>query len=98
VSAIFHRTGEKLTPEELERARARLQAIRADPTDRPRYRDLIARTKLLWQEADPSQRDRLDELLVGFEIAIEDRNPAAIEAAYRALFDHCRTIDHGDRW
>jgi molecular chaperone HscC len=97
-SAIFRRSGGEVTGGELEAARARLKAARADPMDRPRYRDLIARAKLLWQESDRAQQIRLDDLLEAFEAALDGRNPQELERAYTALLAHCQASDHDQRW
>jgi molecular chaperone HscC len=99
VSAVFERTGGKrLTGAELEAARNRLRAIRADPMDRPRYRDLMSRAKLLWHDGDGTLRARLDPLLERFEEVMEARNPTELERAYQALLDVCQAIDRGERW
>jgi len=98
VSEVFHRQGKELSADELADARARLRALRADPMDRPRYRDLHARAKLLWQEADVGGRLALDALIDGFDAAVTSRNPAAIETAYDALLAHCEAADGGERW
>ena len=79
-------------------AQARLRAARADPMDRPRYRDLHARAKLAWAEASAAERAPLDHLIDCFEAAVAGRAPAAIEQAYAALAAHCDRLDRGDRW
>ncbi len=98
VSAVFHRSGGALTGDDLDRARAALRALRADPLERPRYRDLIARASLLLREADPASRQALDRALDACEGAAEGRNPAAIEQAFKALATLCDRLDRGDRW
>jgi hypothetical protein len=99
VNAVFERTGGKqLAGAELETARNRLRAIRADPMDRPRYRDLMSRAKLLWHDGDAALRARLDPLLERFEEAMEARNPTELERTYQALLDVCQAIDRGERW
>lgn len=98
VSAVFRREGGEVTGPELERARARLRAARADPMDRPRYRDLHARAKLLWRELTPAVRARLDVLLLEFEAAMEARAPKDLERTYAALLACCQEIDRGERW
>ena len=98
VSAVFKREGGEVTGAALEQARARLKAIRADPMDRPRYRDLHARAKLLWSELDAKARQHLDPLIDAYEAAMTGRKPDDLERAYRALLQACETIDHGDRW
>jgi molecular chaperone HscC len=99
VSAVFERTGGKrLAGAELETARNRLRAIRADPMDRPRYRDLMSRAKLLWHDGDAALRARIDPLLERFEEAMEVHNPAELERTYQALLDVCQAIDRGERW
>jgi molecular chaperone HscC len=97
-SAVFKRDGGTLTGAELEDARRRLRAVRADPMDRPRYRDLYARAKLLWRELDHRKRDMLDTLIEQFEGAMQGRDPASLERAYNALLHHCETLDRGERW
>jgi len=98
ISKVFHRAGGEVTGEALEKAQGRLRALRADPMDRPKYKDVHARAKLLWQEAGEVGRHRLGELIDVFEAAIAGRNPAEIERAYHALLAACEAIDRGERW
>ena len=98
VSAVFRREGGEVTGEALAQARGRLIAIRADPMDRPRYRDLYARAKLLWSELDPDGRARFDALLHAFDTAMASRDPVALERSFQVLWTACQAIDHGDRW
>ena len=98
VSAVFRREGGEVTGAELERARARLHAIRADPMDRPRYRDLYARAKLLWSELDPACRAPFDRLLDVFDAALARRDTVELERTFQALLAACEAIDHGERW
>jgi molecular chaperone HscC len=98
VSKVFARTGGEISGAELEQAQARMKALRADPMDRPRYRDLHARAKLLWQEVDAAGRLALDGLIDAFDAAMETRNPEAIERTYKALAAKCEAIDGGERW
>jgi molecular chaperone HscC len=97
-SAVFRREGGEVKGADLEKARARLKAIRADPMDRPRYRDLYARAKLLWSELDAARRASLDHLLEVFEAALARREPAELERSFQALLQACEAIDHGERW
>src|SRR5262249_38807520 len=83
-AAGFRRGGGEVTGAELGRARARLQAIRADPMDRPRYRDLYARAKLLWSELDPARRAPLDRLLDGLDAALARRDTVELERSFQA--------------
>jgi len=98
VSTVFRREGGEVTGPELEKARARLQSIRADPMDRPRYRDLYARARLLWSELDPVRRAPLDHLLDVFDAALARRDTAELERSFQALLAACEAIDHGERW
>jgi molecular chaperone HscC len=98
VSAVFRREGGELTGAALETARARLTAIRADPMDRPRYRDLYARAKLLWSELDHQGRAPFDALIHAFDTAMASRDPVALERSFQLLWTACESIDHGDRW
>jgi molecular chaperone HscC len=98
VAAVFRREGGEVTGPELEQARARLRAVRADPMDRPRYRDLHARAKQLWQECSVEQRATLDALLVALETALEAQDPKQLETAYQALLKRCQAIDNDQRW
>lgn len=97
-SKVFHRQGGELAGAELERARGRLRAIRADPMERPRYRDLFARAKLVWEEAPEKLRPSLGNLIDVFEDAVERRTHADIERAYDALLARVEAIDRGERW
>jgi molecular chaperone HscC len=97
-SAIFHREGREVTGPALEEARARLRALRADPMDRPRYRDVHARAKLQWQEGNERERVVLGFLIDEFDAAIAGRNPVEIEHSYRVLLARCEAADGGERW
>jgi len=66
--------------------------------DRPRYRDLYARAKLLWSELDPVRRPPFDRLLDAFDAAMTRRDPAELERSFQALLAACEAIDHGERW
>jgi molecular chaperone HscC len=98
VSAVFRRDGGEVSGDALEQARARLRAVRADPLDRPRYRDLHARAKLLWSELDHRKRERLDMLIHHFETALAAREPKELERTYDALVKCCEELDRGERW
>jgi molecular chaperone HscC len=97
-SAVFHREAGEVTGPALEGARARLRALRADPMDRPRYRDLHARAKLLWQESNERDRQVVGFLIDEFDAAIAGRNPAEIEHCYHVLLRRCEASDGGERW
>jgi molecular chaperone HscC len=98
VSKVFHRSGGEVTGDALEKAQGRLRALRADPMDRPKYKDLHGRAKLLWQEAGEKERHVLGELIDRFDEAVVGRNPTEIERAYKALLERCEAIDRGERW
>jgi molecular chaperone HscC len=98
VTKVFHRSGGEVVGEALEKARARLRSLRADPMDRPRYKDLHARAKLLWQESGARDREVLGGLLDAFDEAVAGRNPTEIERIYHALLARCEAIDRGERW
>ena len=98
INRVFRRDGGELTAAELEAARGRLKAVRADPMDRPRYRDLAARAALLLREADPATRHLLDRALDACDAAVAGRNPVAIEQAFAALGALCDRLDRGERW
>ncbi len=98
VSRVFQRAGGEVTGEALEAARRRLRALRADPLDRPRYKDLHARARLLWEESGPRDREILGALIDQFDAAVESRTPHEIERCYQALLRRCESIDGGDRW
>ena len=66
--------------------------------DRPRYRDLYARAKLLWSELDPARRAPLDPLLDAFDAALARRDTAELERSFQSLLAACEAIDHGERW
>jgi molecular chaperone HscC len=94
---VFHRSGKTITGAELEQARTRLRSLRADPMDRPRFRDVHARAKALWQEAEPVEREVLGVLIDELDAAIEGRNPQEIERAYNALLRRCAHLEQGER-
>ncbi len=98
VSALFERSTGRLGEEEMSRARARLQQLKADPAARPRYRDLLSRAGSLWADLSPRAQDDLSLLIDRFEVELSGRNPVSIEAAYQELFDHCKRFDQGERY
>ena len=98
VSKVFQREGGEVSGQALAQARERMKALRADPMDRPRYRDVYARAKLLWQEAEPAGRAQLDAIIDAFDAAVERRNPEEIERAYHKLHAACQALDGGERW
>ncbi|MCE9579883.1 MAG: Hsp70 family protein [Deltaproteobacteria bacterium] len=98
VTKVFTREGGELVGAALEAARARLRALRADPLERPRYRDLLARANLLWAEADPAARGELSLAIDACEAAAADHQPQAIDRAFAALEALCVRIDRGVRW
>jgi molecular chaperone HscC len=98
VTALFHRSGGALAGAELDAVRARMRMLRADPLERPRYRDLAARAAVLLREADPATRLALDHALGACEAAAAARNPAEIERAFATLAALCERVDQGERW
>jgi molecular chaperone HscC len=98
ISEVFHRKGGRPTGADFERAMARIRQIKADPGQRPRYRDLLARADLLWKEATGDRRHVLGQGIEQFESALASRAPQAIEDAYRSLLALCERIDGGERW
>jgi molecular chaperone HscC len=97
-SAVFNRSGRDLDEAELDRAKKRLQALRSDPAERPRYRDALARADLLWKELPPDGRSELEWAITQFESALAEREAKPIEQAYEALIKTCERLDGGERW
>jgi molecular chaperone HscC len=97
VAHVFHRSGRSVEGAELAEAQRRLTSLRADPLDRPRYRDAKARAQLLWKEATLDERRALDERIDALDHAAESRNPAELERCYAALVALCRELDHDER-
>lgn len=87
-----------LSPQDIERARARLRQIKTDIRQRPRYREAIARAELLWREGDAERRHALGYALTAFEDALATGDPTVIEPYLQHLLHCCRTIDHDERW
>ncbi len=96
---IFQREGgAKLDAAALETARSRIAALKADPRERPRYRELLARADLLWRELPVEGRYTLDHALDSFEGALRGTDPKAVERAFEALQGVCERLDGGERW
>ena len=98
VSKIFERGSESLAPADMQRARERLARLKADPAQRPLYRDLIGRADGLWSELGGSEREQLSRASQRFDDALAGRNPADIHAAYTNLLQVCEQFDQGERW
>jgi len=99
VTQVFRRDGAPLGKVDLERASARMRQIKADPRERPRYRDLLARADLLWKEASTdARRVPLGQAIDAFEAALATKTPETIESAYRVLLAACERLDGGERW
>jgi len=98
VSTVLRRTGGEVTGDALVAARARIAALRADPADRPRYRDVLARARLLRTEADTATRGRIDALVDRFDDASDALARTDVEATYVALLALCEELDRGERW
>lgn len=87
-----------LSPEEAERAMARIRQLKADPRARPRYREALARAELLWREGDPEIRVTIDAALAAFEAALAGGDGNEMEERYRALTALCQKMDGDERW
>lgn len=97
-AGVFQRGGETLQGEALERATKRLRALKADPAERPRYRDLLGRANGLWADLTGDARDRLSYPIDQFEAALASRHPGTIEKAFQVLRQACERLDGGERW
>jgi molecular chaperone HscC len=98
VSAIFKRKATDMSEEEQIRAMSRMQQLKADPQKRPRYRDLLSRANLLWQDLDPVPRAHLSREIDRFEAALLGHNPEEMEAAFFDLSQLCQSLDEGERY
>jgi molecular chaperone HscC len=96
-TAVFERSGQTLEGKELEAAKVRLSAIRADPTERPEIRDLLARADLLCQDLVGPRRELLEAGISALEEAILTRTPRLIEQAAEQLRAMCDQLG-GERW
>lgn len=96
-SEVFVRN-RALGTKEIDVAMKRIQQLKADPRQRPKYRDLLGRAELLWAESPPELRDRLALVLDQFEDALASANPMAMERSYEVLLDVCNRHDGGERW
>ncbi|MEM6531276.1 MAG: Hsp70 family protein [Myxococcota bacterium] len=82
----------------IEQAIKRIQQLKADPRERPKYRDLLGRAELLWAESPPELRDRIALVLDQFESSLASANPSAMERSYEVLREVCNRYDGGERW
>jgi molecular chaperone HscC len=98
VSRIFQRGSAELGEQELARAREQLARLKADPRERPRHRDVLARANALWSELAGLEREALGFALDQFESALASRTPSAIDKSYEALLAMCERLDGGERW
>lgn len=98
VSAIFKRKATNMSEEEQVRAMTRIQQLKADPQKRPRYRDLLSRANLLWQDLDPIPRDHLSRAIDRFEAALMGHNPEEMESSFHELSSLCQSMDQGERF
>jgi molecular chaperone HscC len=95
---IFQRGKQDLSEAELAEARAELSRLKADPKERPRHRDLLARAGALWMDLRGAARERLAHGIDEFEAALDARNPREIERCYERLLSLCAQADEGERW
>ncbi|HTE54241.1 MAG TPA: Hsp70 family protein [Kofleriaceae bacterium] len=98
VSEVFRRDGTRPSAAELDRAAARIRQLKADPRQRPRFRDLLARADLLWKDVADHRREMLSSAIDQLEAAMATRTPQAMDEAYRSLLAVCERIDGGERW
>jgi molecular chaperone HscC len=98
VTRLFERGSASLDKKAMERARARLRQLKADPKERPIYRDLLGRANALFEEVAPAERQTLDFGISQFEAALESRTPKEIDSSYEMLLRICTHIDDGERW
>jgi len=98
VSAVYERKAGEMSGADLERAQARLSRLKADPSERPRYRDLLSRANLLWRDLEPTAREALASAIDHFEAVLQHRNPTEIEQAFANLTRVCEVLDGGERY
>lgn len=97
-TALFEREAKGLTEAELNKAKARIAKLKADPRDQPKLRELWARAELLLREMDENSRPMLESAMDMFEEAVEGRNPQQIDIAATSLRELCDRMDGGLRW
>ncbi|MDH5655181.1 MAG: Hsp70 family protein [Spirochaetia bacterium] len=97
-SRIFKRSKKELTSADLNSAKERIFSLKADPRERPRYRDLLGRAGLLWSELVGTERESVGYAIDQFESALSANDTALMEEAYQSLFDLCSGLDGGERW
>ncbi|MEO1603548.1 MAG: Hsp70 family protein, partial [Pseudomonadota bacterium] len=95
---IFKRGRDDLTDKEVRAAADRMQGLKSDQRERPRYRDLLARANLLYQDSTGDLRERVGYLLDQFEASLETSTPKTMESAYESLAALCESVDGGERW
>lgn len=95
---IFQREGKELDAVAMERVRDRMRALKADPHDRPRYRDALTRADLLWRELPAEKKPLLDHAIDAFEGALRSDDSEAMSAAFERLQTLCERLDDGERW
>ncbi len=97
-SQIFQREGKVLDAAELMRAKERIRGLKADPHERPRYRDVLTRADLLWRELPAGQKPMLDHAIDSFEAALRGKDTKAIETAFGDLNQLCERLGGSERW
>ncbi|WP_372365817.1 Hsp70 family protein [Candidatus Uabimicrobium sp. HlEnr_7] len=95
---IFTHNAKSISEEEIKKAKKRLAELKRNPSEKPIYRDLLARAELLYQELISDQKKQLEYMLDSFESALKSRTPAEIKKAYKDLKDLCDLLDGGLRW
>ena len=97
-SRLFDRQGVQLSGDAMDAAREQLRRLKADPLERPKYRDIVNRANLLWSELGHTDNDALSLAMDEFEAALATHTPQVIEACYQKLLEVCKHYDRGERW
>ena len=75
----------KLSPEQIEEARAAMKRIKVHPRDNLPNRTALARADALFAETTGLERELLGQLLIAFRAALELQDPATIEPTRERL-------------
>jgi molecular chaperone HscC len=82
---ILESTPGRLTPEQIEQAREKMQALKFDPRDSLPNATALARAEALYVELTGYEREQLGERMAHFRAALETQDPQLIEACRQSL-------------
>lgn len=85
VNKVIEQSPGSLTPEEKEKSRQRLAAMKFHPRDQETNRALLARGERLYESSLGEKREKIAQILADFDRILEKQNPVEIKKAATQL-------------